>query len=541
MPRKRKHQRATTQYWIGYCRKSTDTEDKQIYTLQDQALLIEEYYAKLPPQDRSSHPLRLFQEAQSAYHPGRPVFQSILGMADRGEVLGLIVVHPNRISRNHADSGSFVQRLVEGRIRYLDTTGGKRYTGGDSNDIFMLTLEGAMSWKDSRDKGDRILQAMRLRAAEGKHMGPVRIGYHSVYRPDGTTVLETVPEIAAQIRRVFELAATGSYSIQDLVHKAEEMGLRSRGGKKLNKPAIHALLRDPLYKGYIRFAGNLAKGRHEPLVEELVWSKVQAVLRSRRTSIPKPKDLALRELFVFGNLLKCPQCGRTLCPYRVKQKYIYYECKNPERACGVLVSQKDLVAQLPPLLASISPGPEDLERMRKLLLRQHEERSGDELKQRKSLNAAYEQVTKEIGEVFAQRKEAEAMGVLDAVDRKLGELRGQRDELQGQMNTWHEKGSAWIDTVIRTFELMGLLQEAILFGSMHARELALRGIASNYRVERGKLVPELRSPFRQKAKSDGVLEWWSGLYDVRTETAETYERLKTAASLLPVESLYRKE
>src|SRR5438552_14168135 len=129
-------------------------------------------------------------------------------MADRGGVRGLIVVHPNRVSRNHADSGAFVQRLVEGTIRFLDTTGGKRYTGADSNDIFMLTLEGAMSWKDSRDKGDRILQAMRMRAAEGRHMGPVRIGYRSVYRPDGTPTLEVVPEVAAVIRRLFDLAAT---------------------------------------------------------------------------------------------------------------------------------------------------------------------------------------------------------------------------------------------------------------------------------------------------------------------------------------------
>src|SRR5437764_3683892 len=92
------------------------------------------------------------------------------------------------------------------QIECLATTGGKRYTGADSNDIFMLTLEGAMSWKDSRDKGDRILQAMRMRAAEGKHMGPVQVGYQIVYRPDGTKFLDVVPETAALIRRVFKLA-----------------------------------------------------------------------------------------------------------------------------------------------------------------------------------------------------------------------------------------------------------------------------------------------------------------------------------------------
>src|SRR5438067_9128254 len=140
MPRKKKPPQAKERFWIGYCRKSTDTEDKQIHTLQDQTAMIADYYERLPPVEREHYPLRLLQEAQSAYHPGRPVFNSILQMASRGAVYGVIVVHPNRISRNHSDSGAFVQRLVDEQIVCLATTGGKRYTGADSNDIFMLTL-----------------------------------------------------------------------------------------------------------------------------------------------------------------------------------------------------------------------------------------------------------------------------------------------------------------------------------------------------------------------------------------------------------------
>jgi hypothetical protein len=63
--------------------------------------------------------------------------------------------------------------------------------------------------------------------------------------------------------------------------------------------------------------------------------------------------LGLRELFVFGNLLKCPRCGRTLCPYRVKRRYVYYECKNPNTRCKILVPQVILVKQVPLLLRGI--------------------------------------------------------------------------------------------------------------------------------------------------------------------------------------------
>ena len=531
MSRPKRPPPASKRYWIGYCRKSTDTEDKQVHTLKDQATMIAAYYERLPAAERRNQPLQLMEEARSAYHPGRPVFGKILRMADRGQVQGLIVVHPNRISRNHADSGSFVQRLVDTQIGSLDTTTGKRYTGADSNDIFMLTLEGAMSWKDSRDKGDRILQAMRMRAAEGKHMGPARIGYRATYRPDGTKLLEVMPEQAAVIRRVFELAAAGAYSTQNLADEAWRMGLRGRGGKKVGKAALHSMLRHPLYKGFVRFDGVVARGTHESIVAAGVWDRVQRVLTGRRTNTARPKDLGLRDLFVFGTLLQCPACGRSLSPYRAKGRYVYYECKNPETRCRVCVPQTRLVEQLPLLLSGVFLGAEDLDRLREALLQHHRASIGDGGCRRQAWTAEYEKVQREIGDVFARRKEAEAIGVADAVDLRLAELKGKRDDLRARLDAANEAGTGWVERVVRAFELVSLLREAILFGSRLTREMGLRAVASNLSVDGKNLVLELRSPFRECARKGGRLEWCSALHDVRTEVEETVFGLEEAHDL----------
>ena len=530
MPRTRKPRLASKQYWIGYCRKSTDSEDKQIHSLQDQTTLIESYYAHLPPEDRQ-YPLRMLQEAQSAYRPGRPVFRTVLQLADAGEVHGLIVVHPNRVSRNHADSGAFVQRLVEGTVRSLDTTTGKRYTGRDSDDIFMLTLEGAMSWKDSRDKGDRIRDAMRLRAREGRVMGQARLGYRNVCLSDGKKSLEVVPEVAPQVHRLFQLSASWGYSILKLVEESRRMGLRSRNGNYLSPSAVHGILRDPVYKGYVRFDGIFARGSHDAIVEEEVWEKVQAALTGRQTFAGRPKDLALRELFVFGSLLRCPHCRRALVPYRAKGKYIYYECKNKQTKCRVLIPQADLVAQLRVLISGITLGEQEIKTLRSQLLSQHHRRSDEGIETRRELNAEYEQVVRSIGDLFAQRRDAAALGVLDQVDQRLGELARRRDELQKRLNAGNDEGSEWVESVVRSFRFIELLQEAIFFGSARPRELALRALASNYSVEGKKLLVDLRSPFRQSAKREGHSVWWSGQNDVRTEVRETADLLHSAYQL----------
>ena len=66
MPRTRKAPRARSRVWIGYCRKSTDTEDKQVFTLQDQANLIRDYYDRLPLPEREGWPLQLLEGARGS-------------------------------------------------------------------------------------------------------------------------------------------------------------------------------------------------------------------------------------------------------------------------------------------------------------------------------------------------------------------------------------------------------------------------------------------------------------------------------------------
>lgn len=108
MPRKAKLRKAAKQYWIGYPRKSTDTEDKQVHSIGDQKKMIENHYHDLPEEERRHRPLKMLPESESAFKTGRPIFGQIMNMADEGKVHGLIAVQPNRISRNHADSGRFM-------------------------------------------------------------------------------------------------------------------------------------------------------------------------------------------------------------------------------------------------------------------------------------------------------------------------------------------------------------------------------------------------------------------------------------------------
>jgi len=509
MPRKRKNKKAQTQYWIGYCRKSTDAEDKQIHSLNDQKQMIEDYYKALPDAEKEGRPLLLKSEAKSAYHVGRPVFNEIMAMANAGQVLGIIVVLPNRLSRNHQDTGSFIQKLVDGQISFLETTvSKKRYTAADSNDIFMLTLEGAMSWKDSRDKGDRVREAMIQRfKQDARPMGPVRMGYKKSFKPDGTKTVEVVPEVASSVLRLFQMADTGTYSYHQLALQARKMGLKGRKGGKIHASTIEKMIKDPIYKGHVRFNNCVLPGHHTPIVDEALWEHVQLVMSLRSNASSKPKKPDLRELFVFGGLLQCPLCSRTLCPYRVKGKYIYYDCKNPNTKCGIRLPQKTLAVQLQPLLESIHLQENDMADLREKLHREHKKRSAGEVQERKQLNNQYEKLQKDIVNVFGQLKDADALGVRVEVESHLKLLTQQRDSLQARLNASHIDSNEWINKAIGCFELFALLQEAIIYGSGRTRHICMNAIASNYSVKGETLVCELKSPLLQSTRKDSCSTW----------------------------------
>src|SRR5438874_883334 len=63
---------------------------------------------------------------------------------------------------------------------------------------------------------------------------------------------EIDPKKGPIVRRVFELYATGAYTLRDMAGEAERIGLRIRNGRPLRMQEIQKVLRNPFYSGIIR-------------------------------------------------------------------------------------------------------------------------------------------------------------------------------------------------------------------------------------------------------------------------------------------------
>ena len=123
--------------YVIYTRKSREDKGGQLLSLESQIRELKEYALK-----EKLEVVRVLQESQSAYKPGRPIFAQMMEMFDLGLANAVLVWKPDRISRNALDGGQFIQAMDDGKVLELRTPVEK--FGNDDNRM-MLYLHVGMS------------------------------------------------------------------------------------------------------------------------------------------------------------------------------------------------------------------------------------------------------------------------------------------------------------------------------------------------------------------------------------------------------------
>lgn len=187
-----------------------------------------------------------------------------------------------------------------------------------------------------------INKGLEARLEAGLWNGPAPIGYKNVrVGKEQRAVVVVDSENATVVKEIFELHATGNYSLEALTNILKEKSTR----KTCTKRVVEEMLSNPFYYGVMKiksrrhgkkFEGKLVKGQHEPLIEKDLWDACQKIRgiraanhqRCNARGIPKP----------YMGWLQCGECGHQVTGEVKKKKsgkvYIYYHCANvkcPER------------------------------------------------------------------------------------------------------------------------------------------------------------------------------------------------------------------
>jgi site-specific DNA recombinase len=312
----------------------------------------------------------------------RPGYKALCAAVVRGEVDVVAIYKLDRITRSQKDLHAFLGFLREHGVDLVSVT--QHFDTTTPHGRAMIGILGTFSELERETTAERT----RDKVAEARRKGHWTGGRV----PFGYTVkdkqLEPLPEEAERVRDIFRLYLELG-SLRAVVAEAHRRGWRTKTwtnqegkthhGRAIDKSWLHRLLRSPIYIGKMTLKGEVFEGRHEAIVDEDIWDRVQHQLshndHTRGKSVRNKWDALLK------GLLHCGRCDATMGhTYTAKgpRRYRYYVCQTAQqRGCDACpdarVAAKDIEDAVVAQIRDFGTSP-DLVRLTVAALR---ERGGD--------------------------------------------------------------------------------------------------------------------------------------------------------------------
>lgn len=327
---------------FGYVRVSTVKQGDGV-SLDAQKEAILEYATR-----KSLAISEWWEEKETAAKQGRPVFNRMVASLKQGEAQGLVIHKIDRSARNYHD-WAIISDLADNGIEFHIATESFDFNtyGGRMAADFMAVV--AANYVRNLKAEVRKGQLGQLKVGLLPWAAPVG------YQNNGAAKAKTPdPVMAPRVKQAFELYASGTHSIRTLVIEMEKRGLRSHGGKPLNKSGIEKMLNNPFYCGIIRVrkTGETFRGAHRPIISAALFDKVQDIKSGK-----KVKKFT-RHNHLYRGLFRCQHCERSLVG-ELHKGHVYYRCQT--MSCGTRSVREDAVNEtVKCLLKPLTLPPADL-------------------------------------------------------------------------------------------------------------------------------------------------------------------------------------
>lgn len=435
-----------------YARKSTDTEDRQVQSLDDQVKVMLEV-AKREKVRLIGLPMR---ESKSAKRPYvRTHFEELLKDIETGKIDGIVCWKLDRLSRNPTDSGRLQQLLQDGKLKHI-LTAEKSYFPEDNAIVF--SVEAGMSNQYIRELSSNTKRGMQSKVEKGNKPGVPPIGY---LNDRLEKIIIADPDRFNLVRVLWDKMLTGTYSMAQLVKIAEKdlhltTPIRGKtGGKPLSYSAICVMFKHPFYMGKLPFKGEMYPGNHPAMVSEEEFEKVQQIIDPSHTTRPKDKIYN----FQLRNLLRCGECGFAITAEEKRKnikstgeikRYTYYHCTGKSKSVKCSqphkhVSEDELLRQLKEKLSKFTIEPEFYKLAIEALAQEEDEVVNKDHSRSIARDKAIDKKNQAIANLRRMRYNGEAdddswyFSEMQALEDDLQQLQTARNKAEYKARDWRAK------------------------------------------------------------------------------------------------------
>ena len=438
-----------------------------------------------------------FIEVESAKAAGRKRFAEMVAFFKRNRSCRVLLVEKtDRLYRNCRDALTLEDLNIKIHFVKENETLSK---DARSQVKFMHDIRLAMARNYSENLREEVKKGMCEKASQGTYPGRAPFGYRN---NAAARSIEIHPEKATIARRVFEMYASGRYSLLALSKELQHVT-----GTCISKANLHKMLTNPFYIGRFEWSGQTYLGKQPSLITPELYVQVQAVLNGHNR--PKYSKHAM----AFRGMLTCAHDHCTVTAELKKNKYVYYRCSGYRGKCALpRFREEQIAARMGHVLEDVQIPAAVAQSIGASLQRVHVQMRNQATQERARLerelaaiysriDAAYsDKLDGKIAEEFWQRKQA---------DWRREELR-----IKSLISGLEEDKSA--ERLLKMQRILELAQNAyFLYLTRKPAEQAelLKNVLLNCSIDSVTLYPTYRKPFDMIFKRAKLNEW-SGREDL---------------------------
>src|SRR3989338_3466427 len=232
------------------CRVSSKEQEETGYSLQAKEKFFREYADK-----QGLEVAKVFAVSESAAGKvQRKIFIEMIAYVRKHDIPTIIVETTDRLTRNFADVPTIDLWITEDENHqvHLAKEGCILHNTSRSHEWFMWRVKVATAEYYVRLLSENVKKGQKEKIAQGWLPSKPPLGYKTIgEKGHKTHIIDD--QKTPLLKRMFELYATGNYSLKKLVQIMYEEGLRTYGGNRLVKSRVADLLSDPFYYGKIRW------------------------------------------------------------------------------------------------------------------------------------------------------------------------------------------------------------------------------------------------------------------------------------------------
>lgn len=471
-----------------YARKSSESEDRQVQSIEDQVQRLKQLAENLNLGIK-----KIVTESKSAKKPdNRPLFEEMMRRIENGEAEGILCWQINRLSRNPIDSARIQWLLQCGILKSVQTID-KEYLPDDNTLLFSVESGIANQFIiELRKNTQRGIQS-KLEKGWLPNLAPLGYLNNKEFR-----TIEKDPERFRLVRKMWSLMLTGNYTTPQVLSKAnKEWGFRTRkfkrtGGSELSGSGIYKIFTNPFYTGIIEYAGRQYEGKHEPMITLQEYDRVQALLRRKGT--PRAK----KHQFAFTGFIRCGECG---CRYiaQTKTKYIkstgkirsytYYHCTRRKKdiQCSQRknIREEELERQIEQELEKYTILPEFRELALEVLSQSHEKEIEDKNTIDEMRHKALVETQKQLDNLL--RMKCRELVTDEEYTLQRTRLQNEITPLKVQLRETETRAEQWVELTEKAFDFACYARGAFTTGNLETKKAILMALGQNPTIKDGKL------------------------------------------------------